>query len=267
MELLTRLRRLSLTRAVPLPEGARVVGVGALLRGGAGRTPLAIALARALPGCVFVGHGYGGSARTPHRVLPDDPVGLVGDEARIAARALDVPVLVGPRAETLAVAARLGRVIVVDRLLQTRPRRLACSILVAGTPPSARVRALVDLVVHPGGPDLAERVWLEGTVPPRVALITSMASSARAVASLARLGVATLGHVRRRDHASFSDRERRALDRAARRDGLEAWIVDAKTAALLDGRPLAVPFVELRQSLVPSPGWLARVRAFVGDPG
>lgn len=267
MEWLARLRHLSLTRPVPLPADARIVGVGARVRGGGGRTPLALALAGAWPDAVLVGHGYGGAVRAPHRVRPSDPVALVGDEALIAARSLSVPVLVGPRAETLAAAARLGRVVIVDRLLQTRPTRLACSILVAPSPPSARLRALVDVVVQPGSADLGERCWLEGSVPARVGLITSMARADRAASSLAALGVTVRVHVRRGDHARVADHHRRALDRTAEAHGLEAWVVDAKTLALLDGRALAVPVVELRHALVPSAAWLARVRAFVGDPG
>lgn len=267
MELADRLRRWSLTREVPLPSGARVVGVGGLVRGGAGRTPLAIALAGALPDAVFVGHGYGGSIDRPHRVRVQDPVALVGDEALVAARSLTVPVFVGPRAETLAAAAREGRVVVVDRLLQTRPQRLACSIVVARTPPSAVVRGLVDLVVTPGSVDLEERVVVSRPLPSTLGLVTSMAAPERALASLRAIGGRPRVHVRRRDHARIAPSALRALDRAAAAHRLEAWVVDAKTFVLLEGRALSVPVVELRHTLVPAPRWLASVRAFVEDPG
>ncbi|MRG95308.1 tetraacyldisaccharide 4'-kinase [Polyangium spumosum] len=126
-------------RPVALPAGARVVGVGGAVLGGAGKTPVAIALSRALAleghDVAFIGHGYRSSVASPRRVLPDDPVALVGDDALCAARALaltDTPVFVAKRrAEALAIAVRSGKTfLVVDGLLQAAPRRLDDAVLV-----------------------------------------------------------------------------------------------------------------------------------------
>ncbi|MBL8716691.1 MAG: tetraacyldisaccharide 4'-kinase [Myxococcales bacterium] len=257
------------TRRVALPPHARVVGVGGDVRGGAGRTPLAIALARALgEGVVFVGHGYGGAARAPRVVRRGDEVGEVGDEALVAARTLVCPVVVGPRERALHFAAELGSILVVDRLLQTRPVRLACSVLAthALVPPSWRVR-VADVVARVGSSDLREVVQLERSAPARFGLVTSLARPERVVRSLVGLGLVAQRHVVRGDHAPFGARELRALARTAREEALEAWVVDAKTEVLLAGRDLGSPTICLRHAIDPTPTWLARVRAFVGVSG
>lgn len=257
------------TRRVTLPRHARVVGVGGDVRGGAGRTPLAIALARALGrGVVFVGHGYGGSATEPRVVVTGDDVRVVGDEALVAAHVLSCPVVVGPRERALRFAARLGSILVVDRLLQTRPLRLACSVLASRAPrPRSSLVQLADVVARIGSADLREVVELERPTPARFGLVTSMARPERVVQSLAGLGVRAQSHVVRGDHAPFGARELRGLARRAREESLEAWVVDAKTEALLAGRELGSPIICLRHSIDPTPAWLARVRAFVGVSG
>lgn len=91
-----------------------VVVVGNLTVGGTGKTPLTIALARALaqrgwrPG--IVSRGYGGAQRTPAQVLPRGDPAQSGDEAVLLARASAAPVWVGA---DRAVAAR--------QLLKTHP--------------------------------------------------------------------------------------------------------------------------------------------------
>lgn len=267
--MLDRWRAWAATRRLSLPPHARVVGVGGDVRGGAGRTPLAIALAGALgEGVVFVGHGYGGTAAEPRVVERGDDVRRVGDEALVAARALTCPVVVGPRERALEFAAEFGSILVVDRLLQARPVRLACAVLAtrAARPPSALVQ-LADLVARIGSVDLTERVELERPAPARFGLVTSLARPERVVASLAGLGVRAQTHVARGDHAPFGARELRALTRRALEESLEAWVVDAKSEALLAGRDLGSPTICLRHSIDPTPAWLARVRAFVGVSG
>ncbi|MBK7396834.1 MAG: tetraacyldisaccharide 4'-kinase [Myxococcales bacterium] len=257
------------TRRVVLPRRARVLGVGGDVRGGAGRTPLAIALAGALgKGVVFVGHGYGGAAQEPRIVGRDDEVGEVGDEALVAARTLGCPVVVGPRERALHFAADLGSILVVDRLLQTRPARLACSVLAthAPDPPSWRVQ-VADVVARIGSAELREVVRLERPLPARFGLVTSMARPERVVRSLAGLGLVAQRHVARGDHAPFGARELRALARTAREGALEAWVVDAKTEVLLAGRDLGSPTICLRHAIDPAPSWIARIRAFVGVSG
>ncbi|MDI1477415.1 tetraacyldisaccharide 4'-kinase [Polyangium sp. y55x31] len=126
-------------RPVTLPEGARIVGVGGAVLGGAGKTPVAIELARALAlaghDVALIGHGYQARVPFPRRVFPADPVDRVGDDALCAARALaamDAPVFVAKRREgALALAVRSGKtLLVVDGLLQASPRRLDDAVLV-----------------------------------------------------------------------------------------------------------------------------------------
>jgi tetraacyldisaccharide 4'-kinase len=127
-------------RRVSLPRGAVVCGVGGATLGGSYKTPLVIALARALAergeSVAVVGHGYralGFRAGTARRVDPRDAVRDVGDDALWAARELssfDVPVYVGPkRSAALALAAAARKILIVDSLLQTAPERLALSVL------------------------------------------------------------------------------------------------------------------------------------------
>ena len=64
-----------------------VVCVGNIVVGGAGKTPVAMSLARHLPGTHFLSHGYGGSERGPLRVdLARHDHRQVGDEALLLAR-------------------------------------------------------------------------------------------------------------------------------------------------------------------------------------
>ncbi|MBI2391794.1 MAG: tetraacyldisaccharide 4'-kinase [Deltaproteobacteria bacterium] len=240
-------------RAVRLPRDAAVIGVGGATLGGSGRTPLAIAIARALRASgatvAFVAHGYGGAVRRARIVVAGDRACDVGDEATIAARALapSVPVVVGPRQDAIDLAARHAQVVVVDRLLQTRPRRLARSVLAVdarapwgsgATLPFGdllaspeRLREVSDLVVPIGGPEAPERCAVGGIAGLRVGAIATLARPTRMREALARLGVEPLAFVERADHAPFSRDELRALDGARATLRLDGWIVDAKTAA------------------------------------
>jgi tetraacyldisaccharide 4'-kinase len=129
-------RRVARPRA--LPEGARVIGVGGATLGGAGKTPLAVAIARALSeqgeAVALVGHAYRARPIEPRVVQPDDPVSLVGDDALACARLLastSARVVVAPSADrAMDHAASLGcRALVVDGLLQAAPRRVDRAIL------------------------------------------------------------------------------------------------------------------------------------------
>ena len=90
--------RRRMDRAAPPSVNAPVLCVGNLTVGGTGKTPVAIALARAArdrnyrPG--IVSRGYGGGHVRPHRVdLEADTARSVGDEALLLARA--APTAVG----------------------------------------------------------------------------------------------------------------------------------------------------------------------------
>jgi tetraacyldisaccharide 4'-kinase len=124
-------------RPLELPEAARVIGIGGATLGGAGKSVVALELARALAAsgerAAVVAPAYPARDRTPRRVNVDDAVAAPGDEALWLARALHddgVPVFVGaPRSEAVALAAAAAPIVIVDGLLQARPRRLAWSVL------------------------------------------------------------------------------------------------------------------------------------------
>src|SRR5579863_9010335 len=78
-----------------------VVSVGSLSAGGAGKTPLTIALAKALSAQGFsvdvLSRGYGRSARDAARVLSGGTAEEFGDEPLLIAQATGVPVFVAPQ--------------------------------------------------------------------------------------------------------------------------------------------------------------------------
>ena len=125
-------------RPLPLPPEAAVVGIGGATLGGSGKTPLTLALARALTDAgirlAIVASAYGARPRRARRVGSSDAVRAVGDEALMLARALDahrVPVYVAPRRrDAVELASLHARLVLVDGLLQARPQRLAMSLLV-----------------------------------------------------------------------------------------------------------------------------------------
>ena len=147
-------------RPLRIPAGVRLIGVGGAVLGGAGKTPVAIAVARALASrgepVALIGHAYRAHPGRPRVVHAGDPVAVVGDDALAAARLLDgtsAAVIVAPRRQdAVDHAAALGhRVLVADGLLQAAPRRLAAALLVldalapwgAGAcPPAGDLRAL-----------------------------------------------------------------------------------------------------------------------------
>jgi tetraacyldisaccharide-1-P 4'-kinase len=193
-------------------------------------------------------HGAGARVTRARIVERDDDVREVGDEALIAARTLAAKVVVAPtRAEAIAFAARHAATIVVDRLLQARPLRLARSLLAvdASAPfgsgatlpfgdlvaPRERLLAACDelVAIEPS----AELLSLDPRARTmRVGAVASLARPGRMLRALRALGVEPAVFVERADHAPVSERERRALDRLSSRAGLDGWIVDAKTAVL-----------------------------------
>ena len=91
--------RLGIWRSERLP--VPVVVVGNLVAGGAGKTPVVAALARALQAAGWkpgvLSRGYGGSWRKAALVGVDTTADECGDEALLLAHALDIPVAVGRR--------------------------------------------------------------------------------------------------------------------------------------------------------------------------
>lgn len=106
--------------------GPPVIVVGNVIAGGAGKTPVVIALVRHLqaqgwrPG--VISRGYGRSTHDCRAVLPDSPARDVGDEPALIARATHTPVFVAPRRFTAAralLAAHPGtNILVCDDGLQ-----------------------------------------------------------------------------------------------------------------------------------------------------
>jgi tetraacyldisaccharide 4'-kinase len=132
-----RRRREELALQQPQPECAVVV-VGNLVVGGAGKTPVTIALVQALqaagrrPG--VVSRGYGRLSRQPLAVTIDADAAEVGDEPLLIHRRTGVPVQVGEdRADAarrlLARAPQLD-VIVADDGLQHRQLRRDVEVIV-----------------------------------------------------------------------------------------------------------------------------------------
>jgi tetraacyldisaccharide 4'-kinase len=140
----------SIVRPLPRPADVRVVVVGGATLGGSGKTPLAIACARALAAAggrvAFVGHAYRGKPGRARIVHEDDPMSIAGDEALLASRALrdlGVPVAVGPsRASAVAFAATLADVLVVDGLVQSAPRATLALLAVDPQRPWGQARAM-----------------------------------------------------------------------------------------------------------------------------
>ena len=146
-------------RPIELPQSAKVIGVGGATLGGSGKSALTLELARVLARSgtrvAVVASAYPARDRRPRRVRAEDPVESVGDEALWLARALDpfeVAVFLGePRQSAIELAAKVGSIVIVDGLLQARPRRLSLSLLALDgaapwgatrCPPAGDLRAL-----------------------------------------------------------------------------------------------------------------------------
>jgi tetraacyldisaccharide 4'-kinase len=260
----------SLVKRIDLPSNARVIGVGGATIGGSGKTPLAIAIVRALvergERAVFVAHGHRGRVDRARVVQTDDDPRIVGDESIVAARRLEnvAPVIVGRnRGESIAFAATFGDTLVVDHLHQTRPRPLDRAVLaidrhrpwgsgrtfpfgdLVATPDT--LASIADVVVRIGG-DEAMHVLRIPPLGGRIGLVTSVARPDRIVRSLEDLGASPVIHVERADHAAGTRRDHARLTDLARRHRLEAWRADDKSAVLL-GPHAGVPIVALEHRL------------------
>ncbi|MFC1641267.1 tetraacyldisaccharide 4'-kinase [Myxococcota bacterium] len=151
-------------RPADWPLDVRVVGVGGAVLGGSYKTPLVLALARALAvrGPLHVlASAYSASTSGVLQVQPSAPTSQVGDEAAWLSRELDplkVAVMVGSnRTQVVGLLASAGCWVLVDGLLQTRPRRLHRSLLVLDArrpwgsgrcPPAGDLRARPDRLLR-----------------------------------------------------------------------------------------------------------------------
>jgi tetraacyldisaccharide 4'-kinase len=89
-----------------------VISIGNLSTGGAGKTPFAIALARALTEAGFavdvLSRGFGRQANSPARVHPDGTAAEFGDEPLLIARESGVPVYVASQRYEAGLLAESG---------------------------------------------------------------------------------------------------------------------------------------------------------------
>lgn len=120
-----RRRRAAFLARGPARVGVPVIVVGNLAVGGAGKTPLVIALVQALrergwrPG--VIARGYGGTAIGPERVTADSDPRRVGDEPCLVAHRTGAPVAIArkrPAAARLLVESHEVDVLVADDGLQ-----------------------------------------------------------------------------------------------------------------------------------------------------
>ena len=164
MGLLVRLRR-GLYAARILPSGhpgVPVIVVGNVVAGGAGKTPVVMAVVRHLqargwrPG--VVSRGYGRSSTDCRAVLPDSPPSAAGDEPLLIARQCKVPVFVASQRLEAAQALRQSHpdidIIVCDDGLQhlalARNDGVGNGWLLPAGPLREPWPRPVDLVVHAG---------------------------------------------------------------------------------------------------------------------
>ena len=150
--------------------GALVLVVGNVVAGGAGKTPLVIAIVRHLRArgmhVGVISRGYGRRARDCREVLTDSPISDVGDEPALIQRATSAPVFVAPRrvdaAQSLLARYPQTQIIVCDDGLQHLglqrdleicvfdDRGTGNGLLLPAGPLRERWPRAVDLILHTG---------------------------------------------------------------------------------------------------------------------
>jgi tetraacyldisaccharide 4'-kinase len=118
----------------PLKAGVPVISVGNLAVGGAGKTPVVLALAKKLAARgrkpAVLSRGYGRRSRAQLAVTADTPALLGGDEPALLARR-GVQVFVGPRRVGLLELARGADVLLLDDGLQHHALARDLDVIVA----------------------------------------------------------------------------------------------------------------------------------------
>ncbi len=253
----------ALVRPLPRPAGVVLVAIGGATLGGSGKTPLAMACARELARegarVALVGHAYRASPGRPRVVARGDALGEVGDEALLAALELTgegVAVVVGPtRASAVALASSLADVVVVDGVVQTRPRASLALLAVDDLDPWGRARALppcgdlrapiasllaaADRTVPVGDSSAEARTSSGGVrvgdtqrdVLPwsslrglRLGLVVALGRPGRVLASLRRRGIVPAVVVRALDHGMVP------IDALRRAPAVDLWMASPKCA-------------------------------------
>lgn len=261
--------------------GARVISVGNLVVGGAGKTPVVIELARRALGAghlvAVLSRGYGrasGAVRSfSAAALP--PVVEVGDEPRlIARRCPGVTVWVGPDRVALArrAVAAGATVLLLDDGFQHRRLARDEDVLVDGgagngwllpvgplrEPSSARRRATLiwGRDGQPGdvearhalrrvrGPDGREEP-AEVLRGQRVVALSAIARPDRFAAALRALGAEVVAERAFGDHHVFSARELAAVTQLASRHGARVVTTEKDAERLPDGLDAWVAVLEV----------------------
>lgn len=234
-------RRRFLAQAPVRPAAIPIVVIGNLAVGGAGKTPLTLALIQALrtrgwtPGVISRGHG--GTARGPERVTPSSDPARVGDEPCLIAQRSGAPVAIARRraeAARLLAASHEVDLLLADDGLQHYALARDLEILVidgerrhgngcllpAGPLREAPERAAsCDFVVLNGGQaqagEVPMRLELMRALPltggaavalqdfsgQRVHALAGIGNPARFFAALSRLGIEVLPHAFPDHHA------------------------------------------------------------------
>jgi tetraacyldisaccharide 4'-kinase len=146
-----------IARGQPLDPGAPVICIGNVTMGGAGKTPVARAVAERLAGrgkaVHLLSRGYGGRLPGPVRVDPDrHSSGDVGDEPLMLARDFPVWVARDRAAGALAAAQAGADVIVMDDGFQNPSVKKALSIVVVDGETRRDEWPFGDGRVFPAGP-------------------------------------------------------------------------------------------------------------------
>jgi len=241
--------RLARRARAPVP----VIVVGNAVAGGAGKTPVAIAVARNLAARGVAVHllarGYGGRLHGPTRVDPGLGVRDVGDEALLLARVAPTWIARDRRAGVTAAVASGAAAVVLDDGLQDPSLAWDLALLVvdggqgfgngwvipAGPlrEPAARALARADAIVLVGPDDaglgrrLAVKPVLSGALEPTIELFeladrpvlafAGIGRPAKFFAMLRRLGLDVAATASFADHHVYDEDEvMRLVERAAR---------------------------------------------------
>jgi tetraacyldisaccharide 4'-kinase len=286
-------------RPVSLPSHARVIGIGGATLGGGYKTPLVLALAKALKEHGSVAVVASSYAARPARGLVGKDTGetVVGDEASWLASVLTplgIPVFADGRRrrDTLRLAANLSQWVLMDGVLQTRPRRLHRSLLVldgslpwgAGScPPAGDLRADRYRLLHAADALVVVLKGPDGVVPEDltqsqrpVFRVTSRLSGAHAAGGarvdLTRLRSSRLGLVvavgrpgrilealrlegiQPTEVVLHADHARPELVGRSRGAKVDAWLTTGKCATKLGARLGRAPVWVIDHSLELDPG-------------
>jgi len=262
-----------LVRPAVVPPQIALVCVGGTTLGGSGKTRVAIACALELASrganIALVGHAYRAAPRTARVVSAADALEDVGDEAlvcarELAARRLDVPVVVGPtRQAAIDHAVRVSPgldAIVLDGpiAIRGRSRQRSLSLLAVDAnrpwgsgrlPPAGDLRAPREVLLEhadhvvpvdampaavrwPSG----DRASLASLRSSSIGVFTAIARPDRLIRALGAAGVRPREVVSVSDHGALAPVAGRL--RGAHVDG---WVGTAKCALHLDPLSLGVP--------------------------